>query len=210
MFTDLASLLFGAARRDVLAQLLMHPGESLHVRELARLTGRAPGTLLRELNQLAEAGILTRTRIGNQVHFSADEACPIFEELRGIVRKTVGVADVLRAALEPLAPRIRVAFVYGSLARGDERRGSDVDLLVVGGVSFAELVGAIQPAQRALRREINPNLIGEAEWGKRMSVSEPFLSRVMQGTKLFVVGGPDDLGEPAPHRKAPGARRRKG
>lgn len=210
MPNDLASLLFGAARRDVLAQLLLHPGESLHVRELARLTGRAPGTLLRELNQLAEAGILTRTPVGNQVHFSADEACPIFKELRAIVRKTAGVVDVLRAALEPLAPRIRVAFVYGSLARGDERRGSDVDLLVVGGVDFADLVGALQPAQRTLRREINPNLIGEAEWGKRMAVGEPFLSRVMQGSKLFVVGGPDDLGEPAPHRKAPGARRRKG
>ncbi|MBL0143569.1 MAG: helix-turn-helix domain-containing protein [Betaproteobacteria bacterium] len=210
MSSDLASLLFGAARRDVLAQLLLHPGESLHVRELARLTGRAPGTLLRELNQLAEAGILTRTPVGNQVHFSANEACPIFEELRGIVRKTAGIADVLRAALGPLAARIRVAFVYGSMARGDERRGSDVDLLVVGGVDFAVLVGALQPAQRALRREINPNLIGEEEWGKRRAVSEPFLSRVIQGPKLFVVGGPDDLGEPAPHRKAPAARRRKG
>jgi len=206
---DLASLLFGAARRDILAQLLLHPGESLHVRELARLTGRAPGTLLRELKQLADAGILTRTPIGNQVHFAANGDCPIFEELRGIVRKTVGVVDVLRAALEPLAPRVRAAFVYGSIARGDERRGSDVDLMVVGGVDFADLVVALQDAQRTLRREISPNVIGEAEWKKRLAVGEPFLSRVMEGPKLFVWGGPDDLGKLASDRKAAAARRRK-
>lgn len=207
---DLSALLFGAARRDVLAQLLLHAGESLHVRELARLTGRAPGTLLRELKQLADAGILTRTPIGNQVHFAANVDCPIFEELKGIVRKTVGIADVLRLALEPLAPLVRATFVYGSIARGDERRGSDVDLMVIGRADFADLVGALQPAQRILRREINPNVIGEAEWKKRLAVGEPFLSRVMEGQKLFVWGGPDDLGELAPHRKAPAPRRAKG
>jgi DNA-binding transcriptional ArsR family regulator len=116
--TDIASLLFGAYRREVLALLLLHPEQSLHVREIARVTGKVPGTLLRELNQLAYAGILLRRPIGNQVHFQADPACPIYDELRSILKKTSGLADVLRQALEPLGGKVKAAFVYGSMARG--------------------------------------------------------------------------------------------
>lgn len=123
--SDLASLLFGAYRREVLALLLLHPDVSLHVREIARLTGKVPGTLLRELNQLADAGVLSRTPVGNQVHFRANAACPIYDELRSILKKTSGLADVLREALEPLGGKVRSAFVYGSMARGDERAVSD-------------------------------------------------------------------------------------
>jgi predicted nucleotidyltransferase len=208
MPADLGSLLFGSSRREVLAQLLLHPDESLHVRELARRAGKAPGTLLRELNQLADAGVLLRTPVGNQMHFRANADCPIYEELRGIVKKTAGMANVLRDALEPLASRIRVAFVYGSIARGDERGGSDVDLMIVGEVAFPEVVRALQDAQRGLRREINPNVFRESEWVKRVSVSDPFVSRVMEDRRIFVVGGPGDLGKLVPHRKAQTASRR--
>lgn len=205
---NLASLLFGVYRRGVLALLLLRPEESLHLREIARAMHKAPGTLMRELNTLAQAGVLLRKRIGNQVHFQANPACPIYEDLRNILKKTVGVADVLREALAPLAGKISAAFVYGSIARGEERAGSDLDLMIVGNVRFAEVVAALAPAQETLRREVNPNVYPALEFGKKRAAGEPFLNRVLAERKIFIIGGEDDLGQPAAHRKAEGARRR--
>jgi predicted nucleotidyltransferase len=205
---DLASLLFGAYRREVLALLLLHPDASLHVREIARLTGKVPGTLLRELNQLADAGVLSRRPVGNQVHFQANPACPIYDELRSILKKTSGLADVLRQALEPLGGKVKAAFVYGSMARGDERAGSDVDLMVVGEARLGEVVQALAPAHEVLRREINPNVYRTAEFSQKLAEAEPFLQRVMQDRKIYLIGGEDDFRKPASHRKAPRSRRR--
>jgi predicted nucleotidyltransferase len=205
---DPAALLFGAYRRDVLALLLLHPEESRHVREIARAIGKAPGTLLRELNALAAAGVLTRKPVGNQVHFQANPACPIYEDLRNILKKTVGVADVLREALAPLRDRIRAAFVYGSVARGDERARSDLDVMVVGEAGFGDVVAALAPAQESLRREVNPNVYPALEFRKKLAAGEPFLKRVLAERKIFIVGGEADLGKPAAHRQAQGARRR--
>jgi predicted nucleotidyltransferase len=205
---DPASLLFGAYRRDALALLLLHPEESRHVREIARAIGKAPGTLLRELNALAAAGVLLRKPVGNQVHFQANPDCPIYEELRSILKKTVGVADVLREALAPLGPKVRAAFVYGSVARGDERARSDLDVMVVGEASFGDVVAALAPAQESLRREVNPNVYPALEFRKKLAARDPFLKRVLAGHKIYIVGGEDDLGKPAAHRPAQGARRR--
>lgn len=205
---DLAALLFGSYRREVLALLLLHPEMSLHVREIARVTGKVPGTLVRELNQLAESGLLRRRPVGNQVHYQANPACPIYEELRSILKKTSGLADVLRTALEPLADRVRAAFVYGSVARGDERAGSDLDVLIVGDAKFADVAQALAPAQETLRREINPSVYRTAEFGAKLAAGEPFLQRVMQDPKIYLIGSQDDVGQPVAHRKAQGARRR--
>jgi predicted nucleotidyltransferase len=205
---DPASLLFGAYRRDALALLLLHPEESLHVREIARAIGKAPGTLLRELNALSAAGVLLRKPVGNQVHFQADPDCPIYEELSSILKKTVGVADVLREALAPLGAKVRAAFVYGSVARGDERARSDLDVMVVGEASFGDVVAALAPAQESLRREVNPNVYPALEFRKKLAARDPFLKRVLAGHKIYIVGGEDDLGKPAAHRPAQGARRR--
>jgi len=205
---DPAALLFGAYRRDVLALLLLHPEDSTHVREIARAIGKAPGTLLRELNALAAAGVLVRKPVGNQVHFQANPDCPIYEELRSILKKTVGVADVLREALAPLGPKVRAAFVYGSVARGDERSRSDLDVMVVGEASFGDVVAALAPAQESLRREVNPNVYPALEFRKKLAARDPFLKRVLAGHKIYIVGGEDDLGKPAAHRPAQGARRR--
>jgi predicted nucleotidyltransferase len=205
---DLSSLLFGSYRREVLALLLLHPEMSLHVREIARVTGKVPGTLVRELNQLAESGLLLRKPVGNQIHYQANPACPIYEELRSILKKTSGLADVLRAALEPLADRVQAAFVYGSVARGDERAGSDLDVMVVGDAKFADVAQALTPAQETLRREINPNVYRTAEFGAKLAAGEPFLQRVMEDPKIYLVGSEDDLRQPVAHRKAQGARRR--
>jgi predicted nucleotidyltransferase len=208
MSGNLTSLLFGAYRRDVLALLLLHPETSLHVREIARATGKAPGTLLRELNRLADAGVLIRKRVGNQVHFQADAGCAIYEDLRNLLKKTVGVVDVLREALAPLADKIQAAFVYGSVARGNERARSDLDLMIIGEAKFADVVQALGYAQEALRREINPNLYPVRELRRKLAAGEPFLERIVADRKLFVIGGDDDLGKLAAHRKAKGSRRR--
>lgn len=206
-----AILLFGAYRRAVLARLLLRPDESVYVRELAREIGKPAGTLLRELNALAEAGLLARQRVGNQVRFRADPSSAIFEDLRNLLKKTVGIADVLREALAPLAARVSVAFVYGSIASGDERARSDVDLMVVGQVSFEAVVTALAPAQEALRREVNPVVFPALEFRKK-APKDPFLKNVLAGAKIFIVGSEDDLGKPVAHRKAeaPPGRRRTG
>lgn len=205
---NLASLLFGGYRRGVLALLLLHPDTSLHLREIARTMGKPPGTLRRELNALAEARVLRRKRVGNQVHFQADPGCPVFEDLRNILKKTVGIADVLRDALAPLADKIRLAFVYGSIARGDERAGSDLDLMIVGEARFADVIAALAPAQAALRREVNPNVYPALEFRRKAVAGEPFLKRVLVEKKIFIVGSEHELGKLAAHGKAQGARRR--
>lgn len=196
---NLGSLLFGAYRRDVLALLLMHPEQSFHVREVARITGKAAGTLYRELAALAEAGLLIRQSMGNQVHYRANPACPIYEELRGILRKTFGVADVLRSALEPVFEGIRVAFMYGSMARGDERAGSDVDVMLIGKIKFSAAVLALSHVEENLRREVNPHVYGVREFHDKLSAGEPFLVRVLAGPKIFLKGNEGDLAKLAGH-----------
>jgi predicted nucleotidyltransferase len=195
LWTDLGTLFFGTYRRQVLSLLLLHPDEAFHLREIARVTGTQPGTLRRELEQLAQAGVVERAKVGNLVRYRADPRCPIFEELRGILKKTAGIADVLREALAPLADRIAAAFVYGSLARGAERQASDVDLMIVGTVSLEEVVGALSPCQDELRREINPNVYAPAEFRRKLREKSGFLSRVMTGPRLMVMGTEDELGK---------------
>lgn len=207
MTGNLADLLFGAYRRDALTLLLLHPDDALHVREIARVTGKAPGTMLRELDRLADAGILLRRHVGNQVQYQANGRCPIYEDLRNILKKTTGVADVLRASLGPLAAGIRAAFVYGSVARGDERGGSDLDVMIIGTVKFADVITALAPAREVLRREINPNVYPPDEFAAKLAAGEPFLQRVMADRKIFLIGTDADLGQLAAHRKAQASRR---
>jgi predicted nucleotidyltransferase len=202
---DLGTLFFGAYRRQVLGLLLLHPDESFHLREIARATNTQPGTLRRELTQLADAGVLSRERVGNLVRYKADPACPIYDELRGILKKTAGVADVLRAALASLGNRISIAFVYGSVASGAERRSSDIDVMVVGNVSFEEVVGALHASQEELRREINPTVFSLAEFRKKAAEKGSFVARVLREPKLFIQGTEHDVRKLAAHRKAKAA-----
>ena len=194
MAAELASLLFKDYRRRVLGLLLLHPDETYHVREIARLTGTIAGTLHKELTNLAAAGVLIKEASGNQVRYGANRECPIFEELAGILKKTSGVVDVLAERWAPLEKRIRAAFVFGSVARGSETAGSDIDVLIVGNVGFAVAVEALHPAQEVLGREINPKVFNPAEWRKRIEMKDPFAVEVMAKPKLFVIGSADDLG----------------
>jgi predicted nucleotidyltransferase len=189
--------LFPAAyRRQVLSLLLLHPERSLHVREIARLTRTTAGTLNKELTRLHEAGLLDRERVGNQVQYSANRSHPIYSELAAILRKTVGLADVLIEALTPFAHDIDVAFVFGSIARGTENTGSDVDLLVIGDAEFGSVVDALHPAQQQLGREINPKVFPRSEWNGKLRSKDSFVSEIIRQPKIFLIGTEDELAKP--------------
>lgn len=191
----LASLFFSEYRRRVLGLLLLHPDKSYHVRELARLTGTSAGTLHKELARLTEAGVLHRESLGNQVRYSANRDCPIFDELASILRKTSGLVDVLADALSSAENMIDLAFVFGSLARGEQHYASDVDVMVVGALGFADAVRMLYPAQTVLRREINPVVYSRDEFRRRAGGGDPFILQVLGEPKLFIVGNDNELGK---------------
>lgn len=193
MSATLASLLFNDYRRRVLGLLLLHPDESYHVREIARLTGTVPGTLHKELSKLAEAGVLFKVKRGNQLAYQADRSCPIYEELASIVRKTSGLAYVLADTLKPMADNIDAAVVFGSVASGKESAGSDIDLLVVGKVDYAGLVKVLYPAQTVLGREINPKLYSPPEWRKASQEQSAFVREITEKPTINIIGSKDDL-----------------
>lgn len=200
MLQELSNLLFCGYRRQVLGLLLLHPERQSHVREIARLTGTSAGTLHKELARLAQAGVLRRTEQGKQVYYAANRACPIFEELASILRKTSGLANVLAGALAPIAEQIEFALIYGSLAKGSGQAGSDVDLLVVGEPGFAEVVRLIYPAQATLGREINPKIYSRDEWDRKLCANDPFVREVLDNPKIFLIGNERDIAESAGHQ----------
>ncbi|NWG31034.1 MAG: winged helix-turn-helix transcriptional regulator [Rhodocyclaceae bacterium] len=200
MLQSLSNILFPDYRRRVMELLLLHPERSAHVREIARLTGTSAGTLHKELSRLAEAGILQRNGQGRQVYYAANRSCPIFEELASILRKTSGLADVLREALAPVADRLRAALVFGSVAKGTEQAGSDVDVLVVGDVGFAEIVRLMHPAQSTIGREINPKVFSPDEWQARLAAKDPFALDVLVNPKILLIGNGHDHAEVGGHQ----------
>ncbi|MBC5766225.1 nucleotidyltransferase domain-containing protein [Ramlibacter albus] len=183
-----AAFLLGQTRSSVLAALLLHPESSLHVRELARLTGASPGSLHRDLRAMADLGLLLRHEVGRQVHYRANVESPIFPELAGLLRKTAGVVDVLRDALTPVSRSIEFAFVYGSIARGSEHAHSDVDVMIVGDLEFADAVIALSAAQPTLRRDINPTVLTRSEFERKLKQRDGFVAQVWKAPKLWLVG----------------------
>jgi len=204
--SSLAGALFSKTQQRVLGVLFGRPDQSFFANEIVRLAGGGFGAVHRELAALEAAGLVTATRIGNQKHYQANRQAPIFEELRGIVAKTVGVADVLREALMPLKPRIRTAFVYGSVAKGTDTAGSDIDLMVVADkVQYADIFKLVSEAERRLGRKVSPTVVAPADLAKRRG-EDSFHSRVLEQAKIFVMGSEDDLGKPRKTRKGKAAQ----
>jgi predicted nucleotidyltransferase len=191
----LASSLFGKTRRSILALFYGHSDESFYVRQVLKIVNVGSGVVQREIEKLTASGILIRMEKGNQVHYTANKDCPIFEELKNLVMKTFGLVDVLKAALMPLAPKISVAFIYGSFAQGQQNASSDVDLMVVGEVSFSDVVGAVLPVQTKLRREVNPTVYSVKELRAKLSEKHHFLTSVLEREKIFLIGSERELGK---------------
>ena len=186
----------------MLSLLYGHPTETFYLREIARISGTGLGAAQREMGQLTAAGIVARRVSGRQVYFQANQKSPIFADLRNIVTKTFGVADLLRSALDGLASRVRVSFVYGSVARGKEGESSDVGVMVIGDVTFSEIVSALAPCQEKLGREVNPTVYPVQEFRSRLSQDHPFLREVLRQTKVFLIGNQRELSKLAKERLA--------
>lgn len=188
-----ASVLFGKARREILAILFCHSDQEFYLRQIVRAAGVGQGAVQRDLASLTAAGIVVRTRRGHQVFYRANSESPVFPELRGLIVKTAGVADVLRAALADLSDRIVASFIYGSMARGTEKTSSDLDLMVIGDVEFGEVVSALRLAQDQLAREINPSVFHSDEMRQRIAEEDHFITTVLREEKVFLIGDEHDL-----------------
>ena len=156
----------------------------------------------RELKLLSEGGLLQRSATGNQVRYQVDGACPIQEELAGIFRKTAGLADVLRERLAPLARKVTVAFIFGSMARGKEQATSDIDVLVVGSTSFASVVEALNTAGERLRRDVNPVVMTKGAFVTKLAERDRFVARVTREPKIFLLGDAGEFRELTENRAA--------
>jgi predicted nucleotidyltransferase len=191
--TTLSSILFADYRSRVLGLLLLHPERTYYLREIARLTSTIPGTLKRELDKLMEVGLLTVKKVGNQNHYQANRECPIYEDLANVLRKTSGLVDVLMDGLLPLSEKIQSAFIFGSVASGNVNAKSDIDLMLIGDLTYAEVVSLMHPLQEQLGREINPKIFTVKEWQKLMRDNGAFVHDVLSKTKLFIIGNEQQL-----------------
>ncbi|MFH1554262.1 MAG: nucleotidyltransferase domain-containing protein, partial [Pseudomonadota bacterium] len=182
------SALFPLIRQGILAATCLHPDRWWYQSDLARHLAVRPSSLQRELASLVAAGVLERRRDGNRVYFRADSDCPILPDLQGLLLKTVGLVDVLRESLEPLSASIEWAFVYGSIARGEEVGSSDVDLMVIGDVGLAALAPPLARAEQRLLCQVNPTVYARAEFLQKLAAGNHFLREVLAREKLFVLG----------------------
>lgn len=190
----LGEVLFSRTRLEVLRELCQPGNPELHLREIERRTGLDSRGLLRELHQLREAGILTSRRVGRQVMYAMNPNCPVYPELTMLVTKTVGLADVVRDMLEPLADRIELAYIYGSFATGEAKADSDVDLMIVGHVTLRDLATPLRQAGERLGREVNATLYAPDAYGRELHVKDSFVSRVHRGPRLILLEENRDAG----------------
>lgn len=188
----IAATLFGKTRRAALARLFLDPAREYRLRELARLTGISAGAMQHELKQLVAADLVRRSEQGGQVTYRPNTESPVFDELRSLVEKTSGIGELVRKALHPAARRIRLALIYGSIAKGANRARSDLDLLVVGSIAFGDLVRLLAPVERRIGREVSPRLFSEQEFRERLRRGERFLKSVLRGPHTVLMGQVDD------------------
>lgn len=189
--------------QGILSAVLLDRDEPWYLSDLAKRLGRTPSTLQRPLDSLVSAGILRRFADGNRVYYAEDAACPILPELKGLLTKTVGLADILRQALAKYGKRIEVAFIYGSMARGEETSKSDVDLLIIGDTTLKDLTPSLSRAEKELGRPVNATIFSGSEFSQKLRQKNHFLRSILATEKIFVLGTEHELEELA----KPGTRR---
>ena len=197
---QLGDLLFGQTRGRILRLLFEHPDQTFFVRQIARETAVSVGSVQRELETLAQVGLIERSTSGHQVYYQANHSHPIFAEIHALVAKTVGVFQVLTSALAPLAKRISLAFVYGSVASRNENAGSDVDLMIVGDLTLDEVLTQLGTAERLVGRPINPTLYSDSDFKTKIDSGNHFLRSVMRGERVFLIGEDHGSREDTPRK----------
>jgi len=191
---SLADALFSTTQQRVLGLLFGQPDRSFYATELIAQTGAGSGAVQRELARLEQSALVRVSRVGPQKHYQANPESPLFDELCGIVQKTVALAEPLRAALAPLSERIRAAFVFGSIAKRQDNASSDIDLMVVSdSISYPELFSALEPVGERLRRTVNPQVFTPADFAKKVEDKNAFVQRVLQQPKVWIVGSEGEL-----------------
>lgn len=191
---NLSSALFGKVRSSVLTLLFSHSDKSFYFREIERTLGTGRGAVQRELTKLVSAGLVTRHKQGNQVYYQANPKSAVFSELKSLMIKTCGIAGALRETLETIKDRITIAFIYGSFAKGTESADSDVDVLVIGDVTFAEVVDLLESAEKSIGREINPSVYPMDEFATKVSQGQHFVTSLIREPKIFLLGDEDVFG----------------
>ena len=195
--TSIGDALFTKTQQRVLGLLYGVPDKSFYTNEIMRWADMGRGTIRRELDRLVSAGILSVTPEGNQNHYQAKQDNPVYADLLGIVRKTFGVVDVIKQALKPLNAQIKLAFIYGSIAKGTDARTSDIDLMLIGeGLNYGDVIDVLMPLEESLQRSVNPTVFTSAEFASRLDQNSSFLVRVMEQPKLVIKGVIDDFREP--------------
>jgi predicted nucleotidyltransferase len=190
--TGLADALFTSTQQRLLGLLYGQPQRSFYATELIERTGSGSGAVQRELRRLSESGLIDITRLGNQKHYQANASAPIFNELRGIVDKTVGSAGALLAALHPLEEQIRFAAIYGSLAKGTDGAQSDIDVLIVAAdLKLEQIYSALQPVEKRLGRSVNPTIYTPEEYQRRRAAGHSFLRKILGGPHITLIGSAD-------------------
>ena len=189
----LSSVLFNKTRRGLLALLYGRTDESFYVNQIMQSLGSGSGAVQRELRLMTESGIVLRTRTGNMVYYQANAKCPIFNELKNIVRKTFGVADIIRESLATASDKIRVAFIFGSVAGSTDNRASDIDIMIIGDITFDEVSSAVSQAEETIQREINPVVYPVAEFRRKIKDNQHFLKTVLEDEKIFIIGDDGEL-----------------
>jgi predicted nucleotidyltransferase len=190
----LADALFAKVQQRVLGVLFGNPRRSFYANEVIGLARSGTGAVQRELARLEAAKLVTVTRVGKQKHYQANAASPVFEELRALVLKTSGLADLLRGALAPVAQSIRAAFVYGSIAKGEDTATSDVDLMVISDrLTYSDLFAVLEEASSQLGRKVSPTIYSSKELSRRIKQDNAFVTRVLAQPKLWLIGADSDL-----------------
>ncbi|WP_346828997.1 nucleotidyltransferase domain-containing protein [Pseudomonas abietaniphila] len=186
---SIGDALFTTTQQRLLGLLYGHPERSFYTNEIGRWAQVGRGSMVRELEKLHSAGLLTATRQGNQIHYQANPENPVFQELVAIVRKTFGIADHLRVELMPFADRLQQAFIYGSIAKGTANTSSDIDLMLIGeGISYSEVMERMIPIEELLGRTINPTLYSPADWTAKLKAGNSFVMRVAEQDKIKIIG----------------------
>ena len=189
----LSEIMFGKTRQAVLSLLYGHADESFYLRQIVRVAGGGMGAVQRQVNSLVDAGLVTRTSKGKQIYYQANSKSPVFGELKSIIIKTAGIGDILKIALTPIAQEIDCAFIDGSIARGSEKADSDVDVFVVGRVTFLDVVAALNKAQEILGREVNPTVYPAREFREKLAKKNHFIKSIMTGEKIYLIGDEHEL-----------------
>lgn len=189
---NIGDALFTKTQQKLLALLYGRPDKSFYTNEIVRWAEMGRGTICRELESFVSAGLLTVKKEGNQLYYRANSDNPIYNELITIVKKTFGIVDVVKHALSPIYEQVDYAFIYGSVAKGEDSATSDIDLMVVAeNLAYADLMAVLEEAEQAIGRPVNPTIYSKAQIDKKLQEKNAFISRVMEQPKIWIKVGND-------------------